>query len=138
MKKCLVDSGPLYALFDKDDKYHEIAKGTISKKRFILCTTWPVLTEVAHLLSFNVQSQIGFMQWVERGALQIFDIRSSDIKRIIELSIKYSDLPMDLADASLVTISERESIKTIFSFDSDFSIYRYRKGSFTNIYRPQQ
>ncbi|EMI67880.1 toxin-antitoxin system, toxin component, PIN family [Leptospira interrogans str. FPW1039] len=43
---------------------------------------------------------------------------------------KYSDLPMDLADASLMCIAERQGIERIISIDSDFSIYKTLKGKF--------
>lgn len=46
-----------------------------------------------------------------------------------ELMAKYHDLPMDLADASLVAAAEQLGIKTIFTIDSDFQIYRTIDGS---------
>ena len=52
------------------------------------------------------------------------DIESTEINKIIQLSEKYSDMPMDLADASLIVISERLKIKEIITIDSDHYIYR--------------
>ncbi len=45
------------------------------------------------------------------------------------LTDKYRDLPMDLADASLVTVADQLGMKTIFALDKDFHIYRLRDGS---------
>ena len=37
---------------------------------------------------------------------------------------KYSDTPMDLADASLVAAAEGLGLHRIFTLDSDFQVYR--------------
>ena len=55
--------------------------------------------------------------------------------RIIELTGKYSDVPMDFADASLVVLCERMKIRDVASIDSDFGIYRIlEKYVFKNIF----
>lgn len=134
MIKCLVDSGPLVALFNKSDKFHKSAVNTLQKEKHRLYTTWPVITEVAYLLSSNRNIVQDFLSWISEGGLLLYDITYSDLNRIIELVTKYSDVPMDFADASLVAISEREDVNNIFSFDSDFYIYRHKKKSFNNIW----
>jgi len=42
---------------------------------------------------------------------------------------KYRDTPMDLADASLVAVAENRKLRSLFTFDSDFYVYRLRDGS---------
>ncbi len=123
-KRCLIDAGPLIALFDKNDKFHIPIKEFLKKYEGRLYTTWPVITEVSHMLDFNVGAQIDFLKWISLGAIEVKQIDMSDISRIIDLSEKYSDVPMDFADASLIIISELEGIKEIISIDSDFYIYR--------------
>jgi hypothetical protein len=50
-----------------------------------------------------------------------------DVPRMVELMGKYRDLPMDLADAALVRVAERERIRQVFTFDRrDFRLYRPR------------
>ncbi len=124
MKKCLIDAGPLIALFDRDDKFHISIKDFIKRFKGRLYTSWPVITEVLHMLDYSVNTQIDFLKWVRKGALDIKQITTEDISRIIELSEKYSDIPMDFADASLIIIAESESIKEIISIDADFYIFR--------------
>lgn len=124
MKKCLIDAGPLIALFDRDDNYHKLIKDFLKSYKGRLYTSLPVITEVLHMLDFNVNVQIDFLKWVNRGALEIVPISRESIVRIIELSEKYSDVPMDFADATLIVISEMENIKEIISIDSDLYIYR--------------
>jgi|SRR5690554_6820721 len=124
MKRCLIDAGPLIALFDRDDKFHVPVKDFLKKYEGRLYTTWPVITEVLHMLDFSIETQIDFLKWVSIGAIEVKQIDMADISRIIDLSEKYSDVPMDFADACLIIISETEGIKEIISIDSDFYIYR--------------
>jgi predicted nucleic acid-binding protein len=120
----LVDAGPLIALFDKDDNYHEAVKDFLSKGQYRFASTAAVLTEVSYMLNFNVGAQIDFFEWVMKKAVILYDVENGGIPRIIELIRKYSDLPMDFADATLVLAAEKTGIRSIISIDSDFDIYR--------------
>ena len=124
MKNTLIDAGPLIALFNKNDKYHEKIKEFIKNYIGLLTTSWPVITEVCHMLDFNINAQIDFLKWIKLGGLKVEDIETEEIDKIIKLSEKYSDIPMDLADATLIVISERLGIKEIITIDSDYYIYR--------------
>ena len=120
----LIDTGPLTALFDKDDSYHGRVLEFISGKRFQFVTTTAVITEVTHLLDFSVETQILFFQWILNQGAIIHEIGFEDIARIIELTRKSSDRPMDFADATLVVAAEKTGIRKIISIDSDFYVYR--------------
>ncbi len=124
MQSTLVDAGPLIALFDKSDGYHERAVSFLKGGQGSLITTWPVITEVSHMLDFSIKTQINFLKWINRGGLQIFELEFYHLIRIIELSEKFTDVPMDLADASLIVASEANDITNIASVDSDFYVYR--------------
>ncbi|HQE59699.1 MAG TPA: PIN domain-containing protein, partial [Spirochaetota bacterium] len=91
-----------------------------------LHTTWPVITETAHILGFNSKVQILFLEWLKRDALNIVNLEKIHLERIIELTDKYSDLPMDLADSSLVVVAEMTGIKEIATIDSDYYVYRLK------------
>ncbi len=135
MRNTLIDAGPIIALFNKNDKYHTKIKNFLKKYDGKLTSTWPVVTEVSHMLDFNVQTQIDFLTWIQLGGVNIEAIKNEDIGRIIELSMKYSDLPMDLADASLVVLSENLKIKKIITIDSDYYDYRtIKKEMIENIF----
>ena len=124
MKSTLIDAGPLIALFNRNDKYHNQIKSFLKEYTGRLISSWPVITEVSHMLSFNIQAQIDFLSWVKLGGVQLIDIDLIGISRIVELSKKYSDVPMDLADASLLVIAEGMNINEIITIDSDYYIYR--------------
>ncbi|WCL50723.1 type II toxin-antitoxin system VapC family toxin [Leptospira sp. GIMC2001] len=124
----LIDSGPIIALFNSKDKFHKSTLKFFKSYTGGLISSWPVVTEVIYLLSFSVEAQSDFLEWIERGSIQIVELRLEDLKYIKNRMRKYSDLPMDLADASLMCISERDGIDRIISIDSDFSIYKNLKG----------
>jgi predicted nucleic acid-binding protein len=120
----LVDAGPLIALFDRDDNYHEAVKNFLSKGQYRFVSTAAVFTEVSYMLNFSVGAQIDFFEWVLKKGVILYDVERRGISRIIELLQKYSDLPMDFADATLVLAAEKTGIRSIISIDSDFDVYR--------------
>jgi len=135
LKRIVIDSGPLIALFDKNDSYHNTAIDFIKTFKGELITNFAVVTEVTHLLDFSIKAQTNFIQWIINGGLIVVDILEKDLTRILELTIKYSDLPMDFADGSLVVLCDRLKITEIASVDKDFGIYRTKnKKSFENIF----
>ena len=137
MKNIIVDAGPLIALFDKDDKYHNSVIKFLKTFDGQLVTSWPVITEVTHLLSFNINVQIDFLEWLKREAVTIINFENIHLERIIQLSKKYSDVPMDLADSSLIVIAELTNITDIITIDSNYYIYKTKnKKSLNNILLP--
>lgn len=90
-----------------------------------LGTVWPVVAEAMHLLSFSWRAQEALWDMMETGAVEILPIGIDDVPRMKELMRKYRDLPMDLADATLVRVAERERLRQIFTLDRrDFQIYK--------------
>lgn len=126
MRRILMDSGPLIALFDRSDRYHAASVAFIKTNRAELITTLASITETLHLLDFNRNAQTDFLTWVNAGAVTIEPITADNLLRIKELIIKYSDLPMDFADACLVFLGERLTISEIATIDRDFDVYRLK------------
>ena len=134
-EKSLIDSGPIVALFDKDDSYHRQAVEVIKAYQGKLFSTLAVVTEVCYLLDFSVSVQSDFLNWIRLGGIELVEVTSQDLARIVELVNKYSDKPMDFADSSLVAIGERLNVANVFSVDSDFDVYRLKKNKpFTNLF----
>jgi uncharacterized protein len=134
-RKVVIDSGPIIALFDKDDRYHRKAKEFIKDFKGELITNYAVITEATHLLDFSIHAQTDFIQWILEGGISVMEIYADDLFRVIELMRKYSDLPGDFADATLIALCERLKIKEIASIDNDFTVYRLKdKQVFKNIF----
>ena len=123
----LFDAGPLVALIHADDRHHASCKEALKRIREPLGTVWPAFTEAMYLLGFSSRAQDALWRLLESEAFKILSLDASDVPRMRELMRKYSDLPMDLADAALVRVAERESMARVFTIDRrDFELYRPR------------
>ncbi len=124
-----IDTGPIVALFDKDDDKHRLCTDIFKGIREPLITTWPVLTEAFYLLNFSAGAQDNLWEFIERGAVSAYHIDAAMMKVCRKLMSKYKDLPMDLADATLVAMADIEKLTTVFTLDhKDFRIYSIGHG----------
>lgn len=125
----IVDTGFWLALANRRDLHHEQAKTKLAKLEEKLITTWPVLTETCHLLAtrLGVDAELRFIRSGRAGAFEVFALSARHFARIESLMTKYHDLPMDLADASLVILAEELGSGRILSTDRrDFRTYRWK------------
>ncbi|HXO42208.1 MAG TPA: PIN domain-containing protein [Thermoanaerobaculia bacterium] len=121
----LLDAGPMVALLHADDHHHQACKETLRSLAEPLGSVWPVVTEAMYLLGFSWRAQDALWEFLERGGVTLLSLEAGDLARMRELMKKYQDLPMDLADAALVRVAERERIHQVFTLDRrDFSLYR--------------
>ena len=134
MQNIVIDSGPLIALFDSKDRYHQQAIIFLQNLQGHLHTNIAVITEVVHLLGFSQQAQQDFLVWVEQAVI-IDQSTLEDWQSIVDLLRKYADLPADFADASLIVLCERLNTQYVASVDSDFTVYRnHLKKPFNNVF----
>ena len=120
----LVDAGPLIALIHSDDRNHERCQTALSTVRERLGTVWPVVAEAMYLLR-TWRSQEVLWKMLDTGGLELLPLEGADLPRMRALMKKYRDLPMDLADAALVRVAERERMERVFTLDrKDFTVYR--------------
>ena len=132
----LIDAGPLIALFDSSEKHHRGIRTFLKEHPYRYVSTVAVFTEVSHMLDFSTAAQRDFYNWVMYKGVIIGDVNQNDMLRLVELTEKYSDIPMDFADATLVITAEKTGIREIISLDSDFDIYRLPgKEQIRNVYR---
>ncbi len=134
----IADTGFWVALANDRDKYHGLAADTIDILTEPLITTWPVMTEVCHLLlkRGGVEAELSFIQSYKKGAFAVFNLKEEHTERLVKLMEQYSDLPMDLADASLVILAEYLKDGRILTTDQrDFHAYRWKNNfPFRNIF----
>jgi len=131
----LIDAGPLVALIHADDAHHGRCRDALRAIREPLITVWPAVTEAMYLLGFSWKAQDALWELLERGVVGLAALGLPEQTRMRELMKRYRDLPMDLADAALVAVAERERIRRIFTLDQrDFRVYRPAKlGRFTIV-----
>lgn len=126
----IADTGFWLALANRKDRHHEVAEERLSELHESLITTWPVVTETCYLLLTRLgnQSQRSFIDSFSFGGFTVFDLRPEHGPRLSALVESYADLPMDLADASLVLLAEELGHGRIFSTDRrDFATYRWKQ-----------
>ncbi|MCY4015029.1 MAG: PIN domain-containing protein [Gammaproteobacteria bacterium] len=124
----LADTGYWLALANRRDRWHEAAVGVTRGLDEQLVTTWPVMTETCHLLLARLgsTSERRFLEQVEAN-VDVYEIGVGRVPEIRALMVKSEDLPMDLADASLVLAADELGTARILSTDvRDFRAYRWR------------
>ncbi len=134
MLRTIADSGPLIALFEPAERNHARVRSFIENYEGALLTTWPVLTEVGYMLGHSVDRQRAFLQWVERGGVEVTTPGAGAVSLIRQLSEKHRDLPMDIADGSLIVLALESGVRDILTLDRDFDVYRLPDRSrFNNV-----
>jgi uncharacterized protein len=123
----LVDTGPMVALIDAGQgEAHLRCVEAYRNLTAPMLTTWCCFTEAMYFL-YELRgwsAQAVLWQFIERGALELHAADVTEQQRIKALMEKYRDVPMDLADASLVALAQTRGIRRIFTLDSDFYVYR--------------
>ena len=125
----LVDTGPLIALIDKGQgEVHTRCIAACQQMKGPLVTTWPCFTEAMYFLAElrGWSGQQVLWQYLDREALLIHQADDTECQRMRALMEKYQDMPMDLADASLVATAESLNLKRVFTLDRDFYVYRIK------------
>lgn len=134
----LIDAGPLVALIDVGDPHHAssvAAVDALPPAPFLV--TWPCFTEAMYLPGSvgGHRFRAALWQWRALGRLTLHDLTAEEIGRMISLMDRYRDVPMDLADASIVAAAESVPGAQILTLDSDFFIYRAATGEGLNVVR---
>ena len=125
--RALADTGAVLAYLDRSDRWHGRCRETFGQLRLPLVTTTAVLTELFHLVGDDRREKEAAWGFVRSGAVSLAPILDRDLPAIEGLMRRYHDRPMDLADATLVHVAERESLSTVFTIDyDDFETYRIK------------
>lgn len=122
----LVDTGPIVALLDADERHHDWARQQFESLNAPLLRCESVLSEACFLLRRVGADATLPVSLVRRGVLKVVDLLGSTdaADAVASLMRRYANIPMSLADASLVHILERTENGSIMTLDSDFRIYR--------------
>lgn len=121
----VMDTGPWVALIDKSEERHGECVEWLRDFKGDIFSSEAVLTEVLYLLNFSSKACSAAIDFVLSGAIHLVPLSLESLKRAKRLMEKYRDIPMDYADATLVTIAEDLSLTEVVTFDvKDFCIYR--------------
>jgi hypothetical protein len=121
----LIDTGAILALLDRRDRWHGTCVAAFKDLRLPLLTSEAVLTELFHLVGDNPHEVDAAWRFLRSGAVSVGTIADAELLELETLMRRYSDRPMDFADATLVHLARRESMNLIMTVDhDDFETYR--------------
>lgn len=122
--RTIVDTGPLVALLDRKDSYHGWVKAQLESIDPPLDTCEAVLSEAAFLLSRLPGGPQALLELVAKGLVAVSFSLQAEARPVQQLLLRYANVPMSLADACLVRLSEIHAESLVLTLDSDFRIYR--------------
>lgn len=122
----ILDTGPLVAFLNRRDRHHEWAVEVLGRLAPPLLTCESVISEACFLLRRDVRGPDAVFELLARGLVRIDFVlppEADDVRRVMK---RYADVPMSLADACLVRMSELRPGARVLTLDSDFQRYRRR------------
>ena len=127
MRSVLFDTGVFVALLDKSEKNHERCVAFLKEFKGKLFTTEPVLTETLYLLGPSIKAQRACIEFLLKGGATLIPQSKESLSRASALMDKNEDIPMDFADATLVSLAEEIDVVEILTLDRrGFGTYRIR------------
>lgn len=125
----LIDTGPLVAIFSAQDSAHELCLQQLQTIQGPLLTCLPVISEAAWLLRRYPDAIDTVLRSFNNKPLQLMELTEADLPSIADIVKKYRNLGLQVADASLLHLANREQIDVIFTLDRrDFSVVRRMGG----------
>ena len=106
--RALIDTGAIVALLDRNDRWHAACEAAFGQVSVPFITSEAVLTEVFHLVRRTRADASLVWGFIRSGAVALASIEDSELSEIHVLMDRYSDRPMDFADATLVYLAKRE------------------------------
>lgn len=134
----IIDAGPLTALLNPNDRCHAWALAALQRLPMPLLTSEAVLTETAYLLVSRGGDSDHLFDLAEQGTLAIGIQFEQERTALRSLLRSYRDVPMSLADATLVRLSEMHDDCLVFTLDSDFRIYRRNRNKAIPVLMPEE
>jgi predicted nucleic acid-binding protein len=129
MASVLVDTGPLYAIADRGDDWHDRTVRFLEANRDDLVVPVSVLPEAAYLLAAHLgaAAERQLVQSVLNGEFAVEQLISADLRRTLELLHQYEKARIGFVDATVIAVAERLKIPRILTTDRrDFSLIRPR------------
>jgi uncharacterized protein len=120
----LLDTGPLVAFLNRRDRFHDWSVAQWGQIAPSMLTCEAVISEACFLLAATGSGSDAVMKMIHRKIIMISFHLDEHIQPVKRLLLKYRSVPMSLADACLIRMSELYQDRHIFTLDSDFNLYR--------------
>ena len=127
-ERILIDTGPIIAVLSEDDEHHDRCSEALTAMVPPLFTCWPVVTEAAWLLRKRPDIVARVFEGFTGGFFALLTLNADDVQGIATMMKRYESAGLQLANAALAHLAEREQIRTVFTTDRrDFSIVRLKR-----------
>jgi predicted nucleic acid-binding protein len=115
----IADTGPLYAHADRRDPDFPAVLDSIDRERGDIVVPAFVAAEVDYLLlrDFGVDVEASFVSDLAVGAFRLESLNQRELSMAHDLVLRYRDLELGLADASLVVLAARLAATRLLTFD---------------------
>jgi uncharacterized protein len=123
-QQVIVDTGPIVALIDARDRHHAWAVARLADVEPPLLTCESVISEACFLLDQTRAGSAAVFEMLLRQAIALRFRLDEHLKEVHALRKKYVDVPMSVADASLVRMAELLHRSPVLTLDTDFRLYR--------------
>lgn len=124
MSAVIVDTGPLVAFLRRDDGHHAWVSSQLAALDPPLITCEAVLSEAAFLLRRLARGPEALLALLRRQLIRVPFQLEAELPAVERLMSRYANVPMSLADACLVRMSETHAGSVVLTLDSDFRTYR--------------
>lgn len=130
MNLWLIDTGPLVAYLDAADPDHRRVSGVLGAFSGRLATTGAVITEAMHLLAVDTRGPRVLAELATKVGLEVYDLTTpTDLERAADLMERYTNLPMDFADSTLLLLADGLQSYELLTLDRrGFSAFRTPQG----------
>ena len=135
-ERTVVDTGPLVALFSRADQYQHWAREEFERLTPPVFTCEAVLSETQLLVRERGGNPLAVLEMVKRGMLNVAFELEDEVERLLELQRSYADVPISLADACLVRMTELHARSRVMTTDSDFRIFRRNRRQIIPLLAP--
>ncbi len=133
----VVDTGPIVAWVSRADAHHEWARSEFERLRPPLLTCEAVLTEATFLVEYAGGDPTTVAALGANRVFKLAPVLAEEAGAVLQLMRRYRNVPMSLADACLVRLSEVSPNAIVFTLDSDFRIYRRRGRAVIPVLMPE-
>jgi predicted nucleic acid-binding protein len=115
----LLDTGILYAYYDRSDDWHSRAVEVARREESALIVPAPVIPEVDHLLGrrLGAEARATFYRGLAGGHYFTADLPLEGYARVLELNRQFADLELGFVDAAVVAIGEALGLSRVATTD---------------------
>ena len=136
MTKIIIDTGPIVAFLNGRDRHHGWVRGVLAELRPPLYTCESVISEACFLVRNLPGGPGAVLELLARHVVAIdFDV-PAEVDAVRKLMVEYANVPMSLADACLVRMTELERDSSVLTMDSDFRLYRRNRRQVVPVTMP--